>query len=165
MFGRQNRCSFGGRDVDESARARDPPRPDHAHARPDEAQQVVNRVPRLHVAALGVDEHGDVRIGLRGERQELCRDGGRELLADLSTDDDGPGPKQALADGIGDSGGWALGFVLAEHVRSPEVSVRLKTNHAVPAPRQRRRWPTTIRHRRLDAARSLANSRTRSGSW
>ena len=101
--------------VDQRAGARHPPGADHAHPRADEADQVVDGVPRLDVAALRVDEDGDVGLGLGGEGEELAGDGGGELLGDLAADDDGAGPQEALADGVGERGGRALGFVMAEH--------------------------------------------------
>src|SRR5260221_98646 len=45
------------RDEDQRRDARHPPRADHPHPRAQEAHQVVDRVPRFHVAALRVDEH------------------------------------------------------------------------------------------------------------
>src|SRR5690242_540481 len=75
-------------DVDQRARARHPPGADHPGLGPNEADQIVDRVAGLHVAALRIDEDRNVAIGLGGQREELARDGRRQALGDLPADDD-----------------------------------------------------------------------------
>ena len=40
------------------------------------------------------------RLGLGGEREQLARDRGGQLLGDLAADDDRAGPQQPLGDGV-----------------------------------------------------------------
>src|SRR5437016_4862091 len=88
------------RDVDQRRDARHPPRADHPHPRAQEAHQVVNRVPRFHVAALRVDEHGDLLARLAGQREQLRHHARGHALGDLAADDHGARAKQPLCDEV-----------------------------------------------------------------
>src|SRR5689334_64472 len=110
-------------DVDQRARARHPPRADHPGLGPDEADQIVDGVAGLHVAALRVDEHRDIAVGLGRQREELARHGGRQALGDLTADDDRARAKQALGDRIVEWRRRALGIGLVEHRVSRSLEV------------------------------------------
>src|SRR5213080_782452 len=88
------------RDVDQGGDARHPARADHAHPWAQKAHEVVNRVPRLHVAALGVDEHRDLLARLSGQGEQLCRHARGDALGDLTADDHGARAKQPLGDEV-----------------------------------------------------------------
>src|SRR4029077_6936626 len=65
-----------------------------------ESHQVVDRVSRLDVPALRVDEHRDVVARLARQRQQLRGDVGCDPLRDLAADDHGSGAEQALGDQV-----------------------------------------------------------------
>src|SRR5207237_1252458 len=58
------------------------------------------RVPRLHVAALRVDEHRDLLTRLPGQGEQLCRHSRGDALGDLTADDHGARAKQPLGDEV-----------------------------------------------------------------
>src|SRR6266576_1195555 len=88
------------RDVDQGRDARHPARADHAHPWAQKAHEVVNRVPRLHVAALRVDEHRDLLTRLPGQGEQLCHHARGDALGDLAADDHGARAKQPLGDEV-----------------------------------------------------------------
>jgi len=87
-------------DVDQRRDARHPPGADHPHPRAQEAHEVVNRVPRFHVAALGVDEYCDLLARLAGQGEQLCRHARGDALGDLAADDHDTRAKQPLGDEV-----------------------------------------------------------------
>src|SRR6266567_6920063 len=88
------------RDVDQGRDARHPARADHAHPWAQKAHEVVNRVPRLHVAALRVDEHRDLLARLPGQGEQLCPPARGDALGDLTADDHRARAKQPLRDEV-----------------------------------------------------------------
>src|SRR5216117_382493 len=88
------------RDVDQGRDARHPARAYHAHPWAQKAHEVVNRVPRLHVAALRVDEHRDLLTRLSGQGEQLRRHARGNALGDLTADDHGARAKQPLGDEV-----------------------------------------------------------------
>jgi hypothetical protein len=88
------------RHEDQRAGTGHPPCTDHPHRCPNEADEIVDRIARLDVPALGVQVYRDRVIRFGCQREQLGGNAGCQLLGDLSTDDDGASAEQTFREGV-----------------------------------------------------------------
>ncbi len=86
------------RHVDVGAGARHPSCADHLHSGLHETDHVVQRVARLHMPSLGVDEDGDVVVGARSHGEQLGAHLLRQPRSHFAEDENGARLEQTLGD-------------------------------------------------------------------